>query len=129
MIAKYMTANNTTKYVNKIDDLLEAYNTSPHSSLGDYSPQQFIEDNKAYNLAKKINLVSKNPKFYQLDLDYLQLQDDPTIKCFMEKNHSIQLVEKNTKIKQLQKIIEKKCETIEQLNAELTKQKNNFASW
>jgi hypothetical protein len=80
------------------------------------------------SLAKKINLISKNPNFYQLDLDYLQLQDDPTIKCFMEKNHSIQLAEKNTKIKQLQKIIEEKCDTIEQLNAELTKQKNNFAN-
>ena len=28
----------------------------------------------------------------------------------------------------MQKIIEEKCETIEQLNAELTKQKNNFAN-
>lgn len=57
MIAKYMTANNTTKYIDKIDDLLEAYNTTPHSSLGDYSPHQVIDDDKAYNLVKKINLA------------------------------------------------------------------------
>lgn len=57
MIAKYMTANNTTKYVEKIDDLLEAYNTTPHNSLGDYSPTQVVEDNKAYRLVKKINLA------------------------------------------------------------------------
>lgn len=97
-----------------------------HQRCVDY--QNPFTTDKLQSLAKKINLVSKNPNFYQLDLDYLQLQDDPTIKCFMEKNHSIQLAEKNTKIKQLQKIIEKKCETIEQLNTELTKQKNNFAN-
>ena len=57
MIAKYMTAKNTTKYVDKIDDLLDAYNTTPHSSLGDYSPNQVVENDKAYRLVNKINLA------------------------------------------------------------------------
>jgi len=57
MIAKYMTANNTTKYYEKIDDFLYAYNTSPHSSLADHTPTEVIENDKVYNLTKKINLA------------------------------------------------------------------------
>ena len=55
MISKYMTANETTKYYNVIEALLNAYNKLPHSSLGNIQPYDaFTGENK--NLIQRINL-------------------------------------------------------------------------
>ena len=72
-----------------------------HQRCVDY--QNPFTTDKLQSLAKKINLVSKNPNFYQLDLDYLQLQDDPTIKCFMKKIILFNLLRKTQKLNSCKK--------------------------
>lgn len=42
MIAKLMTANNNVKYANKINHLVNIYNETPHSSLGNIQPTKAI---------------------------------------------------------------------------------------
>jgi len=55
MISKYMTANETTRYYDVLDDLLKAYNNTPHTALGDISPSNSFSGEN-YNLIKRINL-------------------------------------------------------------------------
>jgi len=57
MISKYMTAKDTTTYFDKLPDLLNAYNDTPHSSLGDISPLSVFKNPKNYELVKQINLA------------------------------------------------------------------------
>ncbi|PNH09165.1 hypothetical protein TSOC_004210 [Tetrabaena socialis] len=43
-IRNYMLANDTTKFVDVLPDLVDNYNTTPHSSLGNSTPSQIFGD-------------------------------------------------------------------------------------
>lgn len=43
-IRNYILANKTTKYINKLQDLVDNYNTSIHSSLQGHTPNEIFED-------------------------------------------------------------------------------------
>jgi anthranilate/para-aminobenzoate synthase component I len=45
-IKKYMVQNNTPKFINVLDDLVEAYNQTPHSSLFDKTPEEVYDNEK-----------------------------------------------------------------------------------
>jgi hypothetical protein len=57
IIAKYMTANNTTKYYDKLPNIISAYNKTPHSSLGDVSPDSVLTNKEHYEQVSKINIA------------------------------------------------------------------------
>jgi hypothetical protein len=61
---KYFTDKKTTNWIDIIDKIMETYNDSPHSSLGDITPND-VEDNRQFVIElnkKKITNVS-NHKF------------------------------------------------------------------
>ena len=43
-IVKYMTQNNTTKYIPHLTEIIESYNDSPHSALGNLTPNEATAD-------------------------------------------------------------------------------------
>jgi len=54
MIAKFMSANKTTKYYDAVDDLIDTYNNTPHTSINNIEPiNAFGGEN--YLLVKNIN--------------------------------------------------------------------------
>ena len=55
IIAKYMTENNTTIYYNQLDGIIDAYNNSPHSSLGNNAPIEVFKDKNVLQFVKQIN--------------------------------------------------------------------------
>jgi len=57
IIAKYMTVNNTTKYYDKLSNIISAYNKTPHSSLGDVSPDSVLTNKEHYEQVSKINIA------------------------------------------------------------------------
>jgi hypothetical protein len=56
MIAKYMTAQNTVVYYDKLDDFIKAYNNTPHSALGDVTPSNVMNNTEDYRQVQMINL-------------------------------------------------------------------------
>lgn len=56
MIAKYMTAHNSVVYYHKLKDILNAYNNTPHSSLGDISPNSVLSNIQHRRQVQTINL-------------------------------------------------------------------------
>ena len=57
---KYFTDKKTTNWIDIIDQLMETYNDSPHSSLGGITPND-VEDNRQF----VIELNKKNLMFYR----------------------------------------------------------------
>jgi hypothetical protein len=71
IISKYMTNNNTTKWVNRLPTIIQSYNETPHNSLGDVSPESVFTDKEHYKQVSRINsakmlynkhLMNKNNK-------------------------------------------------------------------
>jgi hypothetical protein len=56
MIAKYMTAQNTAIYYDKVNDLIQAYNNTPHSALGDIAPYSVMNSIEYYRQVQMINM-------------------------------------------------------------------------
>ena len=55
-IEKYLNFNNTTKYYDVLDKLVDAYNDTPHQSLGgEISPNDVFNNKKDYQLVQSIN--------------------------------------------------------------------------
>ena len=48
ILSKYMTNNNTTQIYNVLDEFVNAYNHTPHSSLFNYSPEDVLTNQKAF---------------------------------------------------------------------------------
>jgi hypothetical protein len=70
MIAKHMTATNSTKYYDILENLVEAYNESPHSSINDIPPTNaFTSDNylliKNINREKMLHNINVSKKLYK----------------------------------------------------------------
>lgn len=59
MIEKHFNENNTTNYVDSLKSFVEAYNDTPHSALGDETPNDAFNDDIVKALVTKIN-ISKN---------------------------------------------------------------------
>jgi hypothetical protein len=57
MIIKYMEANDTVSYYDAVNKLVDAYNNTPHSSLGDITPNQIFQNQDDYNTVQRINLA------------------------------------------------------------------------
>lgn len=55
IIAKFMTENKTTTFYNHIDDIIDAYNNSPHASLGNNAPIEVFKDKNVLQFVKQIN--------------------------------------------------------------------------
>ena len=46
LISRYMEYNNTKKYLNVLDDIVKNYNTSPHRSLENKTPEEILKGEK-----------------------------------------------------------------------------------
>jgi len=55
-IEKHINYKNTTTYYDILPNIIDAYNNSPHKSLGDISPNDVFENEKDYRLVQKINI-------------------------------------------------------------------------
>jgi hypothetical protein len=85
MISKYMTANNTTKYYDITDDIVEAYNKSPHSSINDIAPiDAFKGDN--YLLIKNINREKMLHNINISKKQYLKVKVGDNVRIQIKKN-------------------------------------------
>lgn len=85
MISKYMTANNTTKFYDAIDDLIEAYNTSPHSSINNIAPVDAFEGEN-YLLIKNINREKMLHNINVSKKQYLKIKVGDNVRIQMKKN-------------------------------------------
>jgi hypothetical protein len=55
-IEKYLNFKNTTKYYDVLDKLVDAYNNTPHQSLGgEISPNDVFDNKKDYQIVQSIN--------------------------------------------------------------------------
>lgn len=55
MLSKYMTQNNTTKIYDVLNKFIDSYNKTPHSSLGNISPDDVIKNEKNFITVLNIN--------------------------------------------------------------------------
>jgi hypothetical protein len=79
MINKYLLSENTTRYINVLDDLVENYNSTEHVGLGGETPDSVFEDEKKqqqiYEKANKHN--AQLQKSIDLDVgDYVRKSTD-----------------------------------------------------
>jgi hypothetical protein len=56
-IEKYMNFNDTVKYCDEVDNLIDAYNNTPHNSLGNITPNDVFKNKKDMKLVQRINLA------------------------------------------------------------------------
>jgi hypothetical protein len=85
MISKYMTANNTTKFYDAIDDLVEAYNSSPHSSINNIAPVDAFKGNN-YLLIKSINREKMLHNMSVNNKQYLKIKVGDNVRIRIKKN-------------------------------------------
>ena len=55
-IEKQFNYRNTTKYYDILPEIIDAYNNSPHNSLGERTPNDILKNEDDYKLVQKINI-------------------------------------------------------------------------
>ncbi len=82
MISKFMTSNNTAKYIDALQGLIEIYNRTPHSSLLDYSPDEVLKDSVVRNRIQELNFekMDYNKELIQSNLSKFSIGDDVRLK-------------------------------------------------
>ena len=93
----------------------------------DHNPHIGVID--PYTFKKYVEILkntTRNMDYYLMDLDYLMISRNEVVKGFMEKNHIIQLLDKDEKINELYLLIEEKNKYIEISKDELINKKKNY---
>lgn len=70
-IEKQFNYRNTTKYYDILPEIIDAYNNTPHKSLGEISPNDVFKNEDDYRLVQKINIekIGFNNSFVQVKLN------------------------------------------------------------
>lgn len=69
IIAKFMTANETAKYIDRLEELVDMYNQTPHISLLDYSPSEVIN-----NISVQLKIQDLNFEKIDFNKELTELQ-------------------------------------------------------
>jgi hypothetical protein len=67
IIYKYMKQNNTTKYIDRLGDIIDSYNNSPHSSLLQLTPKEAtLPENEEIIFNLNLEKAAKNNRYSNL---------------------------------------------------------------
>lgn len=103
MISKYMTAKDSTIYYDKLPDLIDVYNETPHSSLGDISPSSVFTNRRNYELVREINFAKMD--FNQEQTNKIKMKVGDSVRVRNQKKTFTKGYE-ITYSKQIYKVIE-----------------------
>jgi hypothetical protein len=82
IIAKYMTHNNNTKWVDILPNIIKSYNDSPHSTIFDYTPNSIEKDENKLIKVSTLNAEKQisNNKIIRKKIDNIKVGDSVRIK-------------------------------------------------
>jgi hypothetical protein len=82
MIAKYMTAKKTTKYIDNIQNFMNIYNNTPHRSLNNIKPNMVTESKDNMLVVTSINVAKQeyNKSLYKKEKEKIKVGDSVRIK-------------------------------------------------
>jgi hypothetical protein len=79
-IYQYFKYKNTTKYIDKLDSIINGYNNSPHRGLGNLTPNEVLKDKKASEEIIEMNTTKDEDNFKKVKSTKINVGDAVRIK-------------------------------------------------